>query len=34
MIFNVRVHRVLIIPSNEFLVSDELINGKHYTKFP
>ena len=34
MIFNIRVYGILINPSNEVLISDELINCKHYTKFP
>ena len=34
MIFNVRGYGVLLNPSNEFLISDESINRKHYTKFP
>lgn len=32
--FNVRVYGVLVNEQNQVLVSDELIRGKHYTKFP
>ena len=32
--FNIRVYGILINESNEILVSDELIRGKYYTKFP
>lgn len=32
--FNLRVYGVLLGPNNEVLVSDELIRGGRYTKFP
>jgi ADP-ribose pyrophosphatase YjhB (NUDIX family) len=32
--FNLRVYGVLLGPNNEVLVSDELIRGGYYTKFP
>src|SRR5580692_2009583 len=32
--FNLRVYGVLLGPKNEVLVSDELIRGGYYTKFP
>jgi 8-oxo-dGTP diphosphatase len=32
--FNLRVYGVLLGPDNEVLVSDELIRGGYYTKFP
>jgi 8-oxo-dGTP diphosphatase len=32
--FNIRVYGVLINEERQVLVSDELIRGKHYTKFP
>ncbi|MGZ8545163.1 MAG: NUDIX hydrolase [Flavisolibacter sp.] len=32
--FNLRVYGILINDKKELLVSDELIRGKHYTKFP
>ncbi|HEV3413564.1 MAG TPA: NUDIX domain-containing protein [Puia sp.] len=32
--FNLRVYGVLLGPDNEVLVSDELIRGDYYTKFP
>ena len=32
--FNIRVYGILINDQNQVLVSDELIRGKHYTKFP
>jgi 8-oxo-dGTP diphosphatase len=32
--FNVRIYGVLINEEKQVLVSDELIRGKHYTKFP
>lgn len=32
--FNVRVYGILINEKNEVLLSDELIRGKYYTKFP
>jgi 8-oxo-dGTP diphosphatase len=32
--FNIRVYGVLINDQNQVLVSDELIRGKNYTKFP
>ena len=34
MIFNIRVYGILINQLNQILLSDELIKGKHYTKFP
>ncbi len=34
MIFNIRVYGILINLLNQILLSDELIKGKHYTKFP
>ena len=32
--FNLRVYGILLGPKNEVLVSDELIRGGYYTKFP
>ena len=32
--FNIRVYGILINDKKQLLVSDELIRGKHYTKFP
>jgi 8-oxo-dGTP pyrophosphatase MutT (NUDIX family) len=32
--FNIRVYGILINDRKQLLVSDELIRGKHYTKFP
>jgi ADP-ribose pyrophosphatase YjhB (NUDIX family) len=32
--FNLRVYGVLLGPNKEVLVSDELIRGGYYTKFP
>lgn len=32
--FNIRVYGILINDQKQVLVSDELIRGKHYTKFP
>ena len=32
--FNVRVYGILINAQNQLLVSDELIKGSHFTKFP
>jgi 8-oxo-dGTP diphosphatase len=32
--FNIRVYGILISDDKQVLVSDELIRGKHYTKFP
>ena len=32
--FNVRVYGVLVNDQKQVLVSDELIRGKQYTKFP
>src|SRR5206468_6399504 len=32
--FNIRVYGVLINDQNQVLVSDEMIRGKNYTKFP
>ena len=32
--FNIRVYGILINDQKQLLVSDELIRGKHYTKFP
>jgi 8-oxo-dGTP diphosphatase len=32
--FNLRVYGILLGPNNEVLVSDELIRGGYYTKFP
>lgn len=32
--FNIRVYGLLLNEKKEVLVSDELIRGKHYTKFP
>jgi len=32
--FNIRVYGILINESKQLLVSDELIRGKYYTKFP
>jgi 8-oxo-dGTP pyrophosphatase MutT (NUDIX family) len=32
--FNIRVYGVLVSESNELLLSDELIRGEYYTKFP
>lgn len=34
MIFNVRVYGILINDENQILVSDEIIHGNFYTKFP
>lgn len=34
MIFNVRVYGILINEENQILVSDEIIHGNFYTKFP
>ncbi len=34
MIFNIRVYGILINKQHQVLLSDELIKGKHYTKFP
>lgn len=33
-LFNIRVYGILINDNKQLLVSDELIRGKHYTKFP
>jgi 8-oxo-dGTP diphosphatase len=32
--FNIRVYGILINAANEILLSDELIRGSYYTKFP
>ena len=32
--FNIRVYGVLVNENRQVLVSDELIRGKYYTKFP
>jgi 8-oxo-dGTP diphosphatase len=32
--FNIRVYGILVDPQQRILVSDELIRGKRYTKFP
>jgi len=32
--FNIRVYGILVNEQKEILVSDELIRGKYYTKFP
>lgn len=34
MIFNIRVYGILINKYQQILLSDELIKGKNYTKFP
>lgn len=34
MVFNIRVYGILVNNLNQVLISDELIKGKHYTKFP
>ena len=34
MIFNIRVYGIFINNQNQVLLSNELIKGKHYTKFP
>ncbi len=34
MVFNIRVYGILVNNLNQVLISDELINGKNYTKFP
>jgi 8-oxo-dGTP diphosphatase len=34
MVFNIRVYGILMNELQQILLSDELINNKHYTKFP
>jgi len=34
LMFNIRVYGILITEENKVLVSDELIRGNYYTKFP